>query len=103
MPDDQDPFDTIKAQLETESLVREVRGEPQASADLTDAELHKRFSYHPPQPGQPERYEEIRNNAFVLALLIRDSCPPSRERSTAITKLEEVVMWANKSIAEREP
>ena len=64
-------------------------------------ELSTRFTYHSPKPGQPEVYEMLRDNAHSLALKIQAHCPESRERSLAITKLEEVVFWANASIARR--
>ena len=64
-------------------------------------ELIKRFTYHPPKAEklQPQKYEMIRAEAFGLATLINDCCPDSREKSLAITILEECVMWANASIA----
>ena len=62
-------------------------------------ELHKRFTYHPPKEGQPEIYEDIRSRARNYAMYISQICPESRELSLAITKLEEVVFWANASIA----
>ena len=65
-------------------------------------ELICNFSYHAPKPGQPERYTVIRDTAKGLAMLINDNCPDSREKSLAITKLEECVMWANASIARNE-
>jgi len=61
--------------------------------------LHNSFTYHSPKPGQNALYEEIRSTALKFAILIHTTCPPSREKSLAITKLEEAVMWANKSIA----
>lgn len=57
------------------------------------------FTYHPPQADQPERYRELRVRGLELAQRIAQICPDSRERSIAITKLEEVIMWANKAIA----
>ena len=65
-------------------------------------ELVKKFTYHQPHGDQPERYEQIRDSARVLAILVENLCPESRERSLAITKLEESVMWANASIARNE-
>jgi hypothetical protein len=65
-------------------------------------ELDKRFTYHAPKADQPKRYEQIRQNAYVLANLIEQTCPESREKSLAITKLEEVVFWANAAIARNE-
>lgn len=66
------------------------------------SELVKRFTYHPPAKGQPAIYQMLRGEAKNLAKTIVRYCPSSRERSLAITKLEEVVMWANASIARRE-
>lgn len=57
------------------------------------------FTYHPPKPGQPETYQEIRDLARELAFTFVDTCPEGRELSTALTKLEEAVMWVNAGIA----
>ena len=65
-------------------------------------ELKNRFIYHPLKDGQAERYQEIRNYAHGLASLINHQCPESREKSLAITHLEDAVMWANASIARHE-
>ena len=64
--------------------------------------IENNFKYHAPLPGQPEKYELIRGKAKELAYLIEEICPESRERSLAMTKLEETVMWANASIARNE-
>ena len=64
--------------------------------------LENRFTYHSPKEGQPERYAAIRDKARELAFLIEMSCPASRERDTAIDRLDECVMWANASIARNE-
>lgn len=68
----------------------------------TPEELDKRFSYQPPKPGQPERYVRLRDKAKELAFLIAGLTPASREQSIALTKLDEVVMWANAAIARNE-
>ena len=60
------------------------------------------YTYHEPKGDQVERYKGIRAKARELAELIDRSCPPSRERSLAQTKLEEATMWANASIARNE-
>jgi hypothetical protein len=62
-------------------------------------DLDNRFTYHPPKPGQPETYEYLRKCARNLAGIIDDKCPDSREKSLAITHLEDAVMWANAAIA----
>ena len=43
--------------------------------------------------------DAIRSAASDLLASIEGKCPPSRARSLAITKLEECVMWAVRSIA----
>ena len=68
--------------------------------DIQD--VRKRFTYHPPKDGQPERYENLREIASEFAAQIMEQCPPSREKSLALTKLEEAVMWANAAIARNE-
>lgn len=65
-------------------------------------DLEKNFTYHPPKEGQPEKYQYIRTEAKDLALLLDQLCPASREKSLAMAKLEECVMWANASIARNE-
>ena len=62
-------------------------------------EIENNFTYHAPQPGQPEKYEAIREKAKELAYLIGDLVPDGREKSLAMTKLEECSMWANAGIA----
>ena len=62
-------------------------------------DLQNRFTYHPPKPEKAKVYEQIRKQCLDLALNLDVWCPESREKSLAITKLEEVVFWANASIA----
>ena len=66
------------------------------------SDIEKRFTYHAPKSGQTERYNAIREKALELALLLDEQCPDSREKSTALTSLEQSVMWANASIARNE-
>jgi hypothetical protein len=68
--------------------------------DLKDIE--NRFTHHPPKGDQATRYVLIRTRGRDLAEIINDLAPDSREKSTALTKLEEAVMWANASIARNE-
>ena len=48
---------------------------------------------------QIERVEKLRAYARNLGTEITKECWDSREKSLALTKLEECVMWAVKSIA----
>ena len=62
-------------------------------------ELTNLFTYHPPFGEQEVRYSISRDQARSLAIHIEKWCPRSREKSLAITKLQECVMMANASIA----
>lgn len=61
--------------------------------------IDNNFSYHAPTDKDVKHYEKIRSEAKRLCNIVNKICPDSREKSIAITKLEEVVMWANASIA----
>ena len=65
-------------------------------------DLQKRFTYQPPKVGQPERYTHLREVALGFAMVVLCECPNSREKSLAMTKIEEAVMWAIAAIARNE-
>lgn len=65
-------------------------------------DIDNNFTYHAPKGDQQMRYQSIREIAKGLAMFIDDHCPDSREKSLAMTKLEECVMWANAAIARNE-
>jgi hypothetical protein len=65
---------------------------------FTEEVLRNRFQYHKPTGNKPVLHEEMRNACFDLAVLINKKCPDCREQAVAITKLEEVMMWANTAI-----
>lgn len=64
--------------------------------------LENRFTYHRPHGNQAQRYEEMRDAAHELGKLIVENTPSGREQSLALTKLDEVVFWANAAIARHE-
>lgn len=57
------------------------------------------FTSHAPFGTQTERYGVIRGTARSLAHVVQDNCPESREKSLALTNLQQAVMWANAAIA----
>lgn len=67
-----------------------------------DPVIENNFIYHSPKGDQPKRYETLRSIAKEFAYRIKGNCPDSREKSLALTKLEESVMWANAAIARNE-
>ena len=65
-------------------------------------EIARRFTYHAPFGTQAGRYEQIRSMCGQVGQELIKLCPESRELSVALTKLDEVVFWANASIARTE-
>lgn len=74
-----------------------------ASDKLLVERIENDFTYHPPQGDQAERYVKLRQTGRAFALLLIEMCPDGRERSTALTKLEEAIMWANAAVARGKP
>lgn len=68
-------------------------------SDKYQEQIEKSFVYHAPRPDQVPRYEALRSTAKALAEMIHQKVPDGREKSVALTKLEEAIMWANKGIA----
>jgi hypothetical protein len=61
--------------------------------------LETNFTYHKPSENQVDRYQFLRTKAKELAYAIDERCPSSREKSLALTNLEQAIFWANASIA----
>jgi len=66
---------------------------------MQQSDIDNRFTYHAPTGNQPAIYTGIREAAKALAEFVNAQCPEGREKSLAITHLEEAVFWANASIA----
>lgn len=67
-----------------------------------DMKIENAFTYHAPKDGQPERYEAMRAMYKELAYHIDENVRDSREKSTALTNLEQSMFWANAGIARNE-
>jgi hypothetical protein len=66
--------------------------------DVKDFE--NRFKFHPAKNLEiQQKHEAIRRWALEFAEYINLQVPEGREKALAITKLEEVMMWANAGIA----
>jgi len=62
-------------------------------------DLENMFKYHAPTEDQVFRYGVLRDEAKLFAYAILEYAPESAERTLAIRKVQEAVMWANASIA----
>lgn len=65
----------------------------------SDKVIQRRFTTHLLDDQQQERYNDVRLYARSYVRVLCNVCPSSRELSLALTKLEEVVFWANAAIA----
>lgn len=65
----------------------------------TREDLDKNFKYHQPDEEKRALHAEVRGKARSLADTVLVRCPPGREQSIALTKIEEAMFWANAAIA----
>lgn len=100
---------TLDSEHQTATLsMAAVHIRPSPLSDVVEADLERRFTYHPVKTGntmdtdQPTRYSHLRRMGRELARNIVGNTPASREQSLALTKLEEAIFWANAAIARNE-
>ena len=60
---------------------------------------HNLTNHAPINDGIVTRFETIRVAAKALGASILENCPDSRERSLALTNLEQTTMWAVAAVA----
>lgn len=65
--------------------------------DLQD--LQNRTSHHQLSDAGADRVLQVRALALDAAQAVADLVPEGRERSLALTKIEEMLFWANAGIA----
>jgi hypothetical protein len=67
---------------------------------MTLEEIRSRFDYHPPMDeATVHMHEHVRRICKDAATALNAILPKGREHSLAMTHLEEVMFWANASIA----
>lgn len=64
------------------------------------SDLNHRFAFHAAsRQEKADEHSSARAACRSAADVVDRLCPPGREKSLAITKLEEAMMWANAAIA----
>ena len=69
---------------------------------MDEKDIERRFAYHQPSSKKIALHATIRQGCRELANMINNAdlgIPDCREKSLAITKLEEVMLWTNAAIA----
>lgn len=67
-------------------------------------DIFNRFTSHPATTEETQNaHTSVRQKCYELAEFLNDLLPESREKSLAVTHLEEVMFWANASIARETP
>jgi len=67
--------------------------------DIEREDVHQRFEFHPSTAATGPKHDEVRFKHLGIALWVLANVPPSRERSLALTALQEAMMWANAAVA----
>lgn len=70
---------------------------------IQEAEINSRFGFHKPDADGVLKMTAIRKKVRELAMMIEDLCPVSREKATAFTQLQFVMMSANSAIVQSYP
>lgn len=66
---------------------------------MDNSELQGRFRSYELKYDQSRLMNAVRESCLGLATIIEERCPDCREKSLAMTKLEECSMWINRAIA----
>ena len=68
--------------------------------DVTYADIHDRMGFHPADTDLKRKaHETARTLSIAHACAIKDILPPGREKSLALTALQDALMWANAALA----
>lgn len=63
------------------------------------SDLENRFTYHNPSEGNKPKHVQVNETLLAVAEDFDELLPDGREKSLALTKLEEAKFWSNAAIA----
>jgi len=66
-------------------------------------EIKKTYNYHKPSEQGLKKITTIRKAFTELDNLVQELAPSTRERSVALTNLEQAAMWAIKAVVVNDP
>ena len=63
-------------------------------------DIIRRFTHYPPiDDAKRSQHTIVRDACYQLAVTLEETLPEGREKALALTKLEEVMFWANSAVA----
>jgi hypothetical protein len=65
--------------------------------------IDKPYAYHKPSDDGLSKITHLREAFSAVSRAIDEACPPSRQKSVAITELETAAMWAIKAVVFNDP
>lgn len=71
--------------------------------DPAKADIENRFKFHPATEVTGPQHDAVRADFLRLALKLHKALPDGRQKSLALTALEEGMHWANAAIACGQP
>lgn len=67
---------------------------------MDPADIEPRFAFHPATTEEKrDAHTSVRQRCRQLADFLNEKLPDGREKSLAVTKLEEVMFWGNAALA----
>lgn len=68
---------------------------------MTELDIESIFSHHPPRDTETVRlHKSVRREVKLVAELFQAELPASPEKTLAIRKLQEAMMYANSAVAQ---
>lgn len=71
--------------------------------EFKDSPIRKTYAYHRPSVAGIDKIAKLRRAFSEITDLIEAIAPSTRERSVALTNLEQAAMWAIKSVVCNDP
>ncbi len=71
---------------------------------MEQMDIDNRFAFHAATTEEKRNeHTSVREKCRILATFLNDKLPEGREKSLAITHLEEVMFWGNAALARKNP